>query len=493
MLDPNTQYNRALEAIKNGNAPIAYDILSKLLRDSPKHPGANFHLGQLLLKLAKYDLAINYLSNACKLLPHHVEPLLQLAVAFEQVNSIGDVTTTLEYAERQFKRNQNVQYSLAQHYIKIGKLVEANRLLATIRSRDYSLLSAYAWLDSVRYDKKQRSNESLAQLVTFKQALSGDDENYQSICMTLAFARGIIYDHLDDTANARECFALGNALQRQQCEFNTQAMDTFFAQLKNVYSANVLRSISNLPQQKAHTQADAQVPIFIVGLPRSGSTLLEQMLCKHPLIDSVGEQSYISDQIVPFISAKTQQAYPECTELMTREMLIEARKLYWRAVAVRQVNAQYVINKLPANFQSIGLIYQLFPNAVVIHLKRHLADCALSIWQSHFAMNEPYLCDISELSHYITLYQDCMAHWNSVLNERILEVNYENLVTQAYDTIRDVLSACRLDMHGDCLSPESSTRAVDTLSAAQVRMPIHAKSIGRAKRYPELLAQFSEQ
>jgi hypothetical protein len=174
------------------------------------------------------------------------------------------------------------------------------------------------------------------------------------------------------------------------------------------------------------------------------------------------------------------------------EQLDTAAQIYLEKISAHAKGKGYVIDKLPANFQSIGLIYKLFPNAKVLHIKRNLPDVALSIYRNYFAQNEPYFCSLTEFKQYHALYVDLMQHWNTQLPDFIHEVSYEQLVLNKTNTIQTIFDFCDLPPIIQESRGEDSKKVVKTLSNIQVRRPISTKRIKNWHNYAEHLSTFQE-
>lgn len=229
-------------------------------------------------------------------------------------------------------------------------------------------------------------------------------------------------------------------------------------------------------------------PIFIVGMPRTGSTLLEQMLSSHTEIESAGEVSYIGQNVVLKIQQITGQAYPLGIESLNKKQLKKLGDGYLKQLQKHHPHARYIIDKLPANFQSIGLINKILPHAQIINLTRNPLATGLSIYRNYFAENEPYFCDLSEFSEYYLAYLELIFHWEKILAVQVTTIAYENLIATPKRHIKKILESCDLSWQNACLDYYKSPKQVLTLSATQVQQPLYESSLHNWKNYQQFLA-----
>jgi tetratricopeptide (TPR) repeat protein len=461
------------------------------MQDLAPHRGdIYFHFGSALLLVEEFDAAIKQLSQACQMLPNQVAPLFRLADAFEAVNSISDVATLIDFALKQFPEHPEVLYRAANFYRETGQLPQARELTSQcIEFSQDPLLTSYAWLLKLNLGDLTKTQVAKSPLVSI---LDNDDKNTKpntQLQMIAHFALGRYFELMKKPEQAFEHWKIANEKQYSFCDHQVEDLIPLFEAIK-----------TNTPKQMQNeTESASFTPIFILGLPRTGSTLLEQMLCRHSDVTSLGEQALIANQVSNFISYHTKRSFPlflnELTSPNGKQLRQQAAKLYESSIRKRQLNTPFVIDKLPANFQSVGLIKVIFPQAKIIHLSRNFKDTALSIFKNHFAANEPYMCDLKELSSYHSLYKQLMHHWHNSYPNTILELGYEDLVSTPRLSIEKALEYCGLKSQSSCWKSSiqkqtpDAMRIVKTLSSAQVMAPIHQRGVGRHSDYADLLKQ----
>ncbi len=223
-------------------------------------------------------------------------------------------------------------------------------------------------------------------------------------------------------------------------------------------------------------------PVFIVGMPRSGSTLIEQILDSHSLIHGAGEVPYLAAAIVDEFAESS--IYPEDLADQGRIALWHMRNDYLEKLSYGHREKPFVCDKLLVNFMHIGLIAILFPNAKIIHAARNRDDCLWSCYTKQFNKeNLPYTYDRNALTAYYARYQAMMVHWEQVLPGRIHTVHYESMVREHEATVRDLLRAVGVQFEAGCLDFHQNKREVKTASRDQVNKPIYTSSIGRGGEF----------
>jgi tetratricopeptide (TPR) repeat protein len=300
--------------------------------------------------------------------------------------------------------------------------------------------------------------------------------------MFLHFALGRACADIEDFERSFHHFARGNALKRKRTVYDEKATLDALKSLGRAFTIRVMRRLKGCGDP-------SQTPVFVVGMPRSGTTLVEQVLAAHSKVGSVGE-SLAFHEAAREVGGAVAQALrsSEVAPQIAREELRRLGAAYCQRIGVAASEAQKIVNKMPANFRFLGLIHLALPNARIIHMKRDPIDTCLSHYTLLFGGNLPYAYDLSELGRYYRAYQSVMAHWRTVLPPSVmLEVQYEDLVANFTDMTKRIVLHCGLDWDARCLEPQKNNGRVRTASAAQVRQPIYATSVGRWRPYEPFL------
>ena len=237
-----------------------------------------------------------------------------------------------------------------------------------------------------------------------------------------------------------------------------------------------------------------QEPIFIVGLHRSGSTLVEQILASHSLVDGTMELAEIVS-IARHLSSPDNRASLDYMHELNKATPHDLNRLgqrYLDHVAVMRQGAPFFTDKLPSNFKHIGLIKSIFPNAKIIDVRRDPMACGFSIYKQYFAEGVDYSYDLESIGKYYNAYLDMMVHWNSVLPGEILTVNYHSLINDLQNTVQSIVDYCGIAFEESCLKFYKNTRAVATISSEQVRKPIYQDGLTHWKNYQQFLLPLEE-
>ncbi len=288
----------------------------------------------------------------------------------------------------------------------------------------------------------------------------------------LCFALGKAYEQRLQYAQAFEFYARGNARRRLDEPFDIEAFERRAARIRAVYSADFFATHAS--------GGDASTaPIFIVGLPRSGSTLIEQILASHSQVEGTMELPNVLNMVRDLTRlAPAGLGYPECIAALPQPQFGALGARYLGETAPLRRGKPHFIDKLPNNYSHIGFIHAILPHAIVIDARRHPMDCCFSIFKQHFAEGQTFGYDLGDLGRYYRSYLAMMAHWDAVLPGKVLHMQYEQLVREPETQIRRLLQHCGLPFEPGCIAFHETRRAVRTASAEQVRQPIYTSSIG---------------
>jgi hypothetical protein len=303
----------------------------------------------------------------------------------------------------------------------------------------------------------------------------------------LHYALGEAFHGRKDYDQAFIHFEAGNSLRRKQSAYDPKdtsakidSLITFFDQER--FSAMGSRSA-----------VASDRPIFIVGMPRSGTTLVEQILSAHPQVFAAGELDFLKQltQRMTLI-AQPSTDFPGCLEGIPDGTLQKLAEDYINKLSRLAPNALRVTDKMPWNIHALGLIALMWPNAKIVHCVRGPMDTCFSCYRTYFAENaHAYTCDLAELGHYFAQYRRLAEHWRSVLPVEMWEVHYETLVEEPDIGIRSLVEFCGLPWDEGCLEFHTSGRPSKT-NPLEVRRPINAGSIGSWKKYESHLQPLQE-
>lgn len=298
----------------------------------------------------------------------------------------------------------------------------------------------------------------------------------------LHFVLGKVHDDAGNYAQAFEHFIEANRLKRATLDYDESRQAKFFNDFTRYFDSGFIRSRSD-------SGARGNLPIFIIGMSRSGTTLVEQILASHPQVHGAGELHLLRRCIHrEFGGGENEDELPARLAQMDSAGFARIGDRYLGALAELAPDAARITDKLPGNMALVGLIHLAFPDAHIIHCVREPRDTCVSCFSKLFTTGHAFSYELGELGRFYRLYQELMQHWRTVLPAgRMLEIQYENLITDTEIQTRRLLEFCGLPWDDRCLRFNETRRAVKTASLAQVRQPIYTSSKGRWQHYREYL------
>lgn len=300
-----------------------------------------------------------------------------------------------------------------------------------------------------------------------------DDEQASGLFFTL----GKIHDDLGDFSSAFEYYLKGNSAKRATFEYDPNHQDDWTIRLLRVFNSSLIERLS----AAGHGSV---TPIFVLGMPRSGTSLVEQILASHVDVFGAGELTsfYEFTQQLPQRLA-SDDAYPECSASMGAKEVEWMGESYLSAVNALAPTARHVVDKMPMNFLHLGLIASTFPNAKIVLCERDPRDTCLSIFFQNFAARNYFAYDLYEIGRFYRQFLWTINHWCSLFPNRIIRIRYEDLIGGQEKFSRQLIDSCGLVWDDKCLDFHRTKRAVQTASAWQVRQPIHSGSVERWRFY----------
>ena len=283
-------------------------------------------------------------------------------------------------------------------------------------------------------------------------------------------------------------YQLGNGIKEKASGYEADDTEQGVQRLKAVCDGNLFSAAEGLGCQSPD-------PIFIVGLPRSGSTLLEQILASHSQVDGTRELGFIL-AIVRRLGAKKMKSevshYPEILTDLSASQLHDLGQEYIERSRIHRGTAPFFIDKMPNNLMHVGLIHMILPNARIIDARRHPMASCFSCFTQHFARGQSFTYGLANIGRYFRDYVDLMDHWDQVLPGKVLRVQYENMVADTEAQIRRMLDHCGLPFEQSCLQFHQTQRAVQTASSEQVRKPIYTAALEHWRNYESHLDELKE-
>lgn len=365
--------------------------------------------------------------------------------------------------------------------MELGKMREAELCFRRALELDPGNIAPRLSLTQVC--KTKEGDENLAAL---QEAAKGVEAMPATRAISLHFALGKAYEDIKSYDEAFPHFLQGCRLKRQRVEYNAENNTLIAQNIKKTFTQERIASLAGSGSQ-------SNVPIFVLGMPRSGTTLTETIIASHPDVYGAGELPDLLHLIgQPLGEAKV--GYPLNVELMAQEDMACMGEQYVRQLQMRSPTSKHITDKMPANFLGLGLIHLMLPNAKIIHVRRNPVDTCISAFTRLFNKSQHQSYDLREIGRYYLDYMSIMAHWREVLPAgAFYEIQYEQLVANQEEESRKLIAYCGLEWNNACLDPHKTERNVKTASVTQVRQPVYTSSVERWRVYEKFIEPLLEE
>ena len=499
---------------RDGQLEEAEGFYRQILARDPKHVEALRLLALIAMQSEHYGQAEQLLKRAVEVAPDFLAGWIDLSRAQLERLDLAAASASIGRAALLNPRSVSVQVHVANLEARSGRheqAVETYRRAAELNpqsiaaqlglgntlktiGRQAEAIEAYRRATRLRPEASE-AWWSLSNLKTFRfedaeiaelerqcaRSALGDETRVQ-----FSFALAKALEDRGEHARAFERYAEGNRTRRALEHYDPVRTEVINDRIRSVFDGEFLA-------RHAGAGDPDPAPIFVVGLPRSGSTLIEQILSSHSMVDATHELPEVG-RLIHKIGRDRQQrdAYPEAVREFDDEAWAALGRAYIQDTRVYRRMAPRFIDKNPNNFPSVGLLALALPNARVINARRHPLDTCLSCYTQLFARGQPFTYDLTELGEYYLEYEKMMAHWRAVLPGRVLDVQYEDMVADHAGQTRRLLEYCGLPWEDSCLRYWETERAIRTASSEQVRLPIYESSVSRWRHYERELAPLIE-
>lgn len=513
--------NMLQSVASQSNSPVAWHSLGQLYQTrkeyqraintylraievKPDFAGAWFNLGKSYETLGQYNSAMSAYETAAQHDPNNVEALYEVAsVCFQSgrfnkakeylkktlaidskhikshVSKIsikvvfGDVDEALVDIDKALEIDASFPDAIilkAKIYEQMGKAESALDLLKPLMDQGVFHAAAGSVYANICYGQKKYREG-----ITYLEGLleNGNHQNWG--LRQIHFSLGKLYDGIAEYNSAFRHYKNGNDLKT--CNYSAEDNSNSVDMLMRAFPFGCFDELARVADETCR-------PLFIVGMPRSGTSLVEQILSCHPCIAPGGELTFVHD------AARTlkdrlgsDMPYPGCVQNLTAEVAESIAEDYARLTASLKKDETFVTDKLPGNYWHLGLISLLFPSAKIIHCRRNPVDTCLSCYFQDFSGDLPFSYNLEHLAHTYEEYLRIMAHWNQVLELPMLAVDYEDLIQSQESESRRIIEFCGLEWAPTCLDFNRAERFVRTASYDQVRRPIYKSSMGRWRNY----------
>jgi tetratricopeptide (TPR) repeat protein len=456
----------AAVSLTASRAQDAVRLLKHALKQSAHLPLAWRGLSQALLALGTLPEAESALRHLLKMEGENPNNWVLLATVYTRLMRQQDALAAFEEAARINPGEVRLRLSVGHLNKTLGRRSECEQAYKRCLEMDPGMGEAYWSLADLK--NYVFSDTEIASMQALLKGEDGDDEDQAH----LHFALGRAFEHKKDYSTAFAHYATGNRRRRKTVPFDIEAFENKTHRVRECFDPAFFasRGGSGYPDPS---------PIFIVGLPRSGSTLVEQILASHSCVEGTFELPNLLTIVREFDHADAvHDAYPEIVRAASPEHLGNLGRRYIEETAPLRGARPYFIDKMPNNFSHVGLIQAILPRAVIIDVRRHPMDACFSTYKQHFAEGQSFSYDLEDLGRYYRCYLSLMDHWDAVLPGKVLRIQYEHLIREPEGEIRRLLSHCSLPFEPACLSFHETKRPVRTASAEQVRQPLYTSGVG---------------
>jgi len=466
---PGALHGLGLIGIRNGRFEDAAQHLSKASKLAPSNSAIRCDLGQAYLGAGRHDDALRCFQTVLTAQPDNVAAL---AGAGDALSILGRPVEARQAFERLLAHdasNAMAHFGMGNVLAQLNKPIEARASFERAVKLAPKRATYHRALTEI-----ERFVEGDPRLAALEALAREDQPDDQKVEMHFALAKA--YDDLRRWEAGAEHLHKGNALRRKRVSYDEAETGEFFHAVSAAFTPESMKRETGYP---------STVPIFVVGMPRSGTTLIEQILASDPNVFGAGELTLVQDLIAGDGAGKH---YPSGVAELSNSTLRRFGRDYVKRIQALAPDARHIIDKLPANFLHIGLIRLALPKAKIIHVRRDPMDTCFSCYSKLFLNGLNYTYDLAELGRYYRMYETLMAHWRAVLPEgAVLEVQYETLIGDFANEARRIVEYCGLEWSDRFLAFHQTERAVRTHSQSQVRQPLFASSIGRWKPYEKWL------
>jgi tetratricopeptide (TPR) repeat protein len=516
-----TYYNKVLEInpnylesinnlgalqIEENEPDQAIQTLVGALKLNPNYADAHNNIGNAFMVKEDYDKAMTAYNKALQLKKEYPEPMLGIARIYKEKEQVEDALMTVRRAIDLNPKKPEAHTLMGDIYLKMEEYGQSESAYRHALELEPEMLPAHMGLGQLNLERGELATaeemfaygmevnpEEVAPYIFMAQArkvkkddpilkrleeeAEGIEDFPENRAMTLHFALGKSYDDVGEYDKAFPHFLEGCRIKRKKIDYSADNQD--------LATQNIIKFFNkeNLERLKGDARP-SDLPIFVLGMPRSGTTLAETILASHPDVHAAGElHDILKIANNPKLGVKS-EGFPLSMQGLTKTDIQEMGDRYLAGLRKHSADAKRITDKMPANFMALGLIHLMLPEAKVIHTMRNSADICLSSFTKNFNNSQLHSYDLVEMARFYVNYAKLIEHWREVLPEgSFYEVQYEQLVANPEEETRKLVEFCGLEWDDACLSPHKTERNVKTASITQVRQPIYTSSVERWRRY----------
>jgi len=460
-----------------GNVDEGLTILNEYYKKFPDNPKVLSTLGEIFVNIGKWDEGEKLLRKSIVRMPDLLEARVNLSRVLFLKGYMKEVIEEIHSLISSFGGSAVDYSNLGNALAVLGKRDEAIQCYKTSIKLDPNYIPVYRHLAMVYHFKE--GDEFCENYFELEKKISLiENLNFK---IEALFALFKFYEDLGDYEKAFSYLKQGCDLKRSTVQFNIEGVEKSAEILIQVFNKDFIKSMQGYG-------CPTKVPVFIVGMPRSGTTLVEQILASHPEVHGAGELPFMDEAIKGLRIGNVVVKPPDDgVYLDVPQGFFEVGWRYLQKVRPLNTEALRITDKMPGNFTKIGIIALSLPEAKIIHCKRDPMDTCFSCYRTLFSHGHEWTYNLEELGRFYKVYRRIMEHWEEVLPEQFIEVEYEKLVENFQEEAKKIVTYCDLEWHPNCANFWKTERTVATASMMQVRKPIYKTSIGRWKKYEKFL------
>jgi tetratricopeptide (TPR) repeat protein len=464
--------------LAEGKHEKALKIYQDALSINPEYARAHYNIGVVFERTGDKARAIDSFQRSLSIEPEDAYAHYNMGVIWQKQGEEEKATTCFQKTISIKSDYAEAYYNLAVIYKNQGKFEEA----LSCCQKALSIAPSYAksHLLTASLQKYSGTEDHILKM----ESLFPQDHINSEQKMYLAFGLGKAYEDSGIYEKAFHYLKEGNKLKRKTFEYSAEETENEFKRIKETFTKSFILSNSKFGNPD-------NTPIFILGMPRSGTSLVEQILASHPNVYGAGELPFIANIISQLSQGGQTDTICKTLSKDVKDFVDRLGLNYIEKIRTYSAESKFITDKMPLNFMWIGAIVLALPNAKIISCLRNPMDNCLSIYKNIFHEGHKYAYDLEELGRYHMLYQDLMRYWHEVFPGKIYDISYEKLVHDQEPETRTLLNHCGLSWHDACLTFHKTARTVATASAAQVRRPIYKDSVQLWKSYEKELIPLS--
>jgi len=470
----------ALSHREKGNFLLAEKILLEAIKLFPVEQSLLINLGSTYRVLMEYEKSEKCLNQALKINSNNINAIVNYANLKRDINDYENSITLYEKAYKMNNKIQTVVINLAAAYQIVGKFELSKKYLESFIKENQNDVLAHKMLSTIKKYEKNDKHQAMMLSELEKNLLSEIDKS------TLYYAIAKSYDDQKNYEKSCNFFIKANNIQKKlHKDYSINEEIELFNQIKKVFEKTEFQNYKKHRNNKNL--------IFIVGLPRSGTTLTHQILASHSKVHGIGEMEILNKFMRKNINNENFSSIFKNYLSENDQKVKYFSDNYFSKISFIETSKNIILDKSPLNFQWLGFIKILFPNSKIIHCSRNLKDTALSIYKNAFNVNSiVWSNDQDDLTKYIKIYLDLMDFWKKKLPNFIYDVNYEKLTENKEDEIKKLLKFCELDWEENCLNFNKKGPPIKTVSITQARKQIYKTSVNSYEKYKDYLDIFNK-